>query len=83
MKGECPNSAPSNGVEAAHPKSLCPRHLKGFHWKKHCRSKCDKDGKPVLPLNSKRGNLQPKQCDRKPTKCESLIFLKTHTPNSI
>lgn len=61
LKGERLNSAPPKGREAAHPKSICPRCLKGFHWKKHCRSKYDKDGKPILPLNSRKGNPQPKQ----------------------
>lgn len=61
LKDECPNSALPKRQEAAPPKSICPQYLKGFHWKKHCCSIYDKDGKPFLPLNSKRSNPQPKQ----------------------
>ncbi|NXK70953.1 GAK5 protein, partial [Sylvietta virens] len=39
------------------PSQLCPRCKKGFHWSNECRSKHNKDGKP-LPRqeNSKRGS---------------------------
>ncbi|NXA87865.1 POK9 protein, partial [Melanocharis versteri] len=36
------------------PSKLCPRCKKGYHWSNECRSKYDKDGKPL----SQRGKLK-------------------------
>lgn len=54
LKGECSNSAPAKVLEAPSPNSICPQYLKGFHWKKHCHSKYDKDGKPLFAFKLQR-----------------------------
>ncbi|NXJ22660.1 GAK5 protein, partial [Dicrurus megarhynchus] len=38
------------------PSKLCPRCKKGYHWSNECRSKYDRDGKPLPQRGkSKRG----------------------------
>nr|NP_955563.1 p14 NC [Mouse mammary tumor virus] len=38
------------------PPGLCPRCKKGYHWKSECKSKFDKDGNPLPPLETNAEN---------------------------
>ncbi|XP_012376583.2 endogenous retrovirus group K member 5 Gag polyprotein-like [Dasypus novemcinctus] len=50
---ECPQKGQPTRPK---PPTPCPRCHRGYHWAKDCRSKIDREGKP---LNSKWGTPQP------------------------
>ena len=51
FKRDCPKKANKK------PPRICPRHCRGMHWAKDCKSKFDIEGKPI-PGNSKQGTPQ-------------------------
>jgi hypothetical protein len=56
-KRSCPQGTKTNIEDTkALPKTPCPQCHKVYHWAWDCKSKYDKDGKP---LNSKEGKSQP------------------------
>ncbi|NWR05684.1 GAK5 protein, partial [Paradoxornis webbianus] len=40
------------------PSKLCPRCKKGYHWSNECRSKYDKDGKPLPQRRKLKGGTK-------------------------
>ncbi|XP_032975054.1 endogenous retrovirus group K member 9 Gag polyprotein-like [Rhinolophus ferrumequinum] len=90
---QCPHKMEANNPSATavvkKPPGPCPRCKKGVHWANECKSKTDKDGKPLqgnwvrgqpqAPTQQCYGALQVQEQTQEPKKNEPLLGSMSQT----